>query len=76
VRINVSQWGYQSVRRDLDMYALWKLSPQYHVRLVVANLLAQDFIADSRYVDADGTLRRTSAYPSKAIARVMLEARF
>ncbi len=76
VRINVDQYGYQSVRRDLDMYALYKFNPQYQLRLALSNLLAQDFIGDSRYVDENGTLRRTSIYPGRATARVTLETRF
>jgi len=76
VRINVDQWGYQSVRRDLDMYALYKVSPQYQLRVALSNLLAQDYIGDSRYVDENGTLRRTSIYPGRAMARITVESRF
>jgi len=76
VRINVDQFGYQSVRRDLDAYALYKVTPQYQLRLALSNLLAQDFIDDSRYVDENGTLRRTSIFPGRTMARVTLEARF
>ncbi|HBI70971.1 MAG TPA: outer membrane receptor protein [Massilia sp.] len=76
VRINVEQFGYQSVRRDLDMYALYKFNPQYQLRVALSNLLAQDYIGDSRYVDENGTLRRTSIYPGRTMARVTLETRF
>jgi outer membrane receptor for ferrienterochelin and colicins len=76
VRINLNQSGYQSVRRDLDVYALWKFNPQYQLRLALSNLLGQDFISDARYVDASGTLRRTGIYPGYPTARVTLEARF
>ena len=76
VRINLNQFGYQSVRRDLDVYALWKFNPQYQLRFAVSNLLEQDFIADSRYVDAGGTRRRTGIYPGYAMARLTLEARY
>jgi len=76
VRINVDQWGYQSVRRDLDMYALWKFNPQYQLRVALSNLLEQDYIDDSRYIDAAGTRRRTSIFPGSVMARLTLEARF
>ena len=76
VRINVNQSGYQSVRRDLDVYALWKFNPQYQLRLALANLLGQDFVDDARYVDAGGTIRRTGVYPGHTMARVTLEVRF
>ena len=76
MRINVEQFGYQSMRRDLDMYALYKFNPQYQLRMALSNLLAQDYISDSRYVDENGTLRRTSIYPGRTMARVTLETRF
>lgn len=75
-RSAVNQYGYQSVRRDLDVYALYKFNPKYQLRFGVSNLLRQDFVADSRYVDANGTLRRTSIYPGKPMARLTLEARY
>lgn len=76
VRINLNQFAYQSVRRDLDVYALWKFNPQYQLRFALSNLLGQDFIADSRYVDANGTIRRSGVFPGYPTARVTLEARF
>ena len=76
VRINLNQLGYQSVRRDLDVYALWKFNPQYQLRVALSNLLAQDYISDARYLDASGTLRRTAIFPGATMARVTLETRF
>ncbi|QOY95662.1 TonB-dependent receptor [Massilia sp. UMI-21] len=76
VRINANQFGYQSVRRDLDVYALWKFKPRYQLRFAVSNLLRQDFIDDARYVDTAGTLRRSSVFPGLAMARLTLEARY
>lgn len=76
VRINVNQSAYQSVRRDLDVYALWKFNAQYQVRAAMSNLLGQDFTSDARYTDASGTMRRTSIFPGRAMARVTVETRF
>lgn len=76
VRINDNQTGYQSVRRDLDVYALWKFSPQYQLRVAVSNLLGQDSVNDSAYTDDGGTLRRTSFYPGYTQGRATLEMRF
>ena len=76
VRINLNQFGYQSVRRDLDVYALWKFNPQYQLRVALSNLLGQDFVSDARYLDAGGTLRRTMRFPGATMARVTLETRF
>ncbi|VXB29050.1 TonB-dependent siderophore receptor [Massilia sp. 9I] len=76
VRINRNQSGYQSVRRDLDIYALYKFNPKYQLRFAVSNLLRQDFLDDSLYTDANGTQRRTRVFPGYAMARLTLEARY
>jgi len=76
VRVNVEQSRYQSVRRDLDVYALWKFNPKYQLRLAASNLLRQDGVSDSRYTDEFGTLRRTSFSEGHTMARVTLESRF
>ncbi|WP_429203950.1 TonB-dependent receptor plug domain-containing protein [Massilia sp. UYP11] len=76
VRVNLEQSRYQSVRRDLDVYALWKFNPKYQLRLAASNLLRQDGISDSRYTDEFGTLRRTSFSEGQTMARVTLESRF
>ncbi|MEH6433964.1 TonB-dependent receptor plug domain-containing protein [Massilia sp. DD77] len=77
VRINLNQLGYQSVRRDLDVYTLWKFNPQYQLRVALSNLLGQDFVSDARYLAADGgSLRRTMVFPGTTMARVTLETRF
>jgi outer membrane receptor for ferrienterochelin and colicins len=76
VRIDVNQTGYQAVRRDLDVYALWKFTPQYQLRVAVSNLLGQDSVSDSAYMDESGTLRRTSIFPGYTQGRATLEMRF
>jgi outer membrane receptor for ferrienterochelin and colicins len=76
VRVNVEQSRYQSVRRELDVYALWKLNPTYQLRLAATNLLAQDTVSESRYVDDNGVQRRTTFSDGQAMARVTLESRF
>lgn len=76
VRVNVEQSRYQSVRRDLDVYALWKFNPKYQLRLAASNLLRQDGVSDSRYTDEFGTLRRTGFSEGQTMARVTLESRF
>jgi outer membrane receptor for ferrienterochelin and colicins len=76
VRSDTNQTSYQSVRRDLDVYALWKFNPQYQLRVAVSNLLGQEGVSDSAYLDNQGTLRRTSMYPGYAQGRATLEMRF
>jgi len=75
-RVNVEQSRYQSARRDLDVYALWKVAPKYQLRFAVSNLLRTDGVSESTYVDEAGTLRRTSFSEGYAMGRVTLESRF
>jgi hypothetical protein len=46
------------------------------LRVALSNLFWQDFVSDSRYIDANGTLRRTAIHPRYAMARVTLETCF
>ncbi|MRW88750.1 TonB-dependent receptor plug domain-containing protein [Duganella sp. FT80W] len=75
-RISGTQGGYTSVRRDLDVYALWKLDPQNNLRVAVSNLLAQDYTTESLYNDANGSLNRTTVASGETQLRVTVERRF
>jgi outer membrane receptor for ferrienterochelin and colicins len=75
-RLSGTQGGYTSVRRDLDVYALWKLDPQNNLRVAVSNLLAQDYSTESLYTDANGTLNRLSIAGGETQLRVTVEKRF
>jgi outer membrane receptor protein involved in Fe transport len=76
VRISVNQMAYQSVRRDLDMYALWKFNPKYQLRFALSNVLRQDYVNSGSYTDSSGTDVRTSIYPGHMNARATLEMKF
>ncbi|NML60902.1 TonB-dependent receptor [Massilia sp. RP-1-19] len=76
VRISENIGSYTSVRRDLDLYALWKFNPTYQLRVAVSNALGQDFISDSTYTDSFGSSRSRSIYPGPTVARATLEAKF
>jgi outer membrane receptor protein involved in Fe transport len=76
VRISVNQMAYQSVRRDLDMYALWKFDPKYQLRLALSNVLRQDYINSGSYADGTGSVTRSSIYPGKMIVRATMEMKF
>jgi outer membrane receptor protein involved in Fe transport len=75
-RLSATQGGYSSVRRDLDVYALWKLDPQNNLRVAVSNLLAQDYTTETLYNDANGSLNRTSVANGETQLRVTVEKRF
>lgn len=77
VRISDSQASWQSVRRDLALYALWKFSVKDQLRVSVSNLLAQDEVSDSTYADpVRGSTVRRSVTPGDPSMRVALEMKF
>jgi outer membrane receptor protein involved in Fe transport len=77
VRVSSNQVSYESVRRDLDLYALWKFDPRYQLRLAASNLLGQDYIVASSYTQAgSGTQRSRTIYPGKPTVRATLEMKF
>jgi outer membrane receptor protein involved in Fe transport len=74
VRLSANQVGYESVRRELDLYGLWKLNPKVQLRLAGSNLLGQDYINESSYtVAGQGTQRSRSIYPGSPVLRATLE---
>ena len=71
------QRSYKSVRRDLEMYGLWKFDPKNQLRVVFANVLAQDFLSETTSYDIrEGSLRRASAFPGNASVRATMEMKF
>lgn len=75
-RLSETQSSYNSVRRDLDVYALIKLDTQNSLRFAVSNLLAQDYTTETLYSDARGTLNRASVADGETQFRVTVERRF
>ena len=76
VRVSERQSIYQSARRDLEMYALWKFDPKNQLRVGLQNVLAQDFVNESAYRDANGTLKTRSILPGVAVVRATMEMTF
>jgi outer membrane receptor protein involved in Fe transport len=77
VRVSANQVSYESVRRDLDLYVAWKLSPKTQLRLAASNLLGQDYIIASSYTEAgSGTQRSRTIYPNWRMLRATLEMKF
>lgn len=76
VRISGNQLSYQSVRRDLDLYALWKFNPKLQLRVATANLLAQDTISMSSYTTVAGTQISRTLNPVHRSVRGTLEMKF
>jgi outer membrane receptor protein involved in Fe transport len=76
VRVSGNQIGYQSVRRDLDLYALWKFNPKLQLRVATANLLAQDTISQSSYTTGAGTQTSRTLNPVHRSVRATMEMKF
>jgi outer membrane receptor protein involved in Fe transport len=77
VRVSANQVSYESVRRDLDLYALWKLNLRNQLRVAASNLLGQDYISENSYtVAGSGTQRSRTVYPGSPVVRATLEMKF
>jgi outer membrane receptor protein involved in Fe transport len=77
VRISGNQVSYQSVRRDLDLYALWKFNPKLQLRVATSNLLAQDTISQSSYTTPGvGTQTSRTLNPVHRSVRATMEMKF
>jgi outer membrane receptor protein involved in Fe transport len=63
-------------RREVDFYGLWKFTPKDQVRLTLANILREDNVGTSRYIDSSGTRGDTNRTPSRMEIRVNLEMKF
>ena len=76
VRDSVTQTSYQTARRDLDAYVLYKFDAKRQLRVSLSNLLARDWVQSGSYADAFGTVHRTSIYPGKINVRAGMEIKF
>jgi outer membrane receptor for ferrienterochelin and colicins len=77
VRISERQSAYQTARRDLEMYGLWKFDPKNQLRVALSNVLEQDYVSETTYRDpVDGTTTRRTVSPGYATMRVTMEMKF
>ncbi len=68
---------YQTVRRDLEVYGLWKVDPKNQLRVVVSNVLAQDYLQQNTVLDASGGyVKRSTIYPGDVSVRATMEMKF
>lgn len=73
VRISDKQYAYSVPKRALDVYGLWKFSPKTQLRVSASNMLHQDNLAQSSYVEAGGLRSDTTITPTSTQFRAMLE---
>jgi outer membrane receptor protein involved in Fe transport len=62
-----------SPKRELDLYALWKMNPKTQLRFSANNLLRQQASEFHDYRDGDGRRYRVTQTPSYATLRILLE---
>jgi outer membrane receptor for ferrienterochelin and colicin len=77
VTVSATQASYQTVRRDMEAYMLWKFDPKSQLRVTAGNVLAQDFVIES-YVIRPGidTTRRTTTFAGHPFIRATWEQKF
>ncbi len=76
VRTAITQSRYQTPKRDLDMYVLYKYTPKLQFRARFANVLRQDSITSSTYFDAAGSTKTSSVNPSQMNIGASVEIKF
>ncbi|WP_373991634.1 TonB-dependent receptor plug domain-containing protein [Duganella sp. BuS-21] len=62
-----------SPKRELDLYALWKMNAKTQLRFSANNLLRQEASETYVYSGADGAMQRIRLTPTRATLRLMLE---
>lgn len=75
VVLSDTQAKYTSVRRTIDLYALWKFSPSVQLRGTLSNLLAQDYLDIERYRDATGGLDLSTLESTHRSVGLVLEVK-
>lgn len=73
VRFSANEFDYAGPKRTLDLYALIKLSAKNQLRLSVFNLLHEDYVTATTWVDRNGALSDTVFTPSAAVIQARLE---
>ncbi|MYN04745.1 TonB-dependent receptor [Pseudoduganella sp. DS3] len=73
VRISDKQYAYSVPKRALDMYGLWKFTPKTQLRVSASNMLHQDNLSQSTYVEGLNRRSDTSINPTSVVFRAMLE---
>jgi len=60
----------------MDLYGLWRFSPEIQFRLSASNLLRSDFVNRSWYFDASGSRSDSSASPVFRALRINVDIKF
>jgi outer membrane receptor protein involved in Fe transport len=73
IRLSENSSTFSTIKREMDIYALWKFDAKNQLRVSAVNVLAQPFTNVAQYTDASGSLRATSVFPFSVILRVVYE---
>jgi outer membrane receptor for ferrienterochelin and colicins len=76
VKLSEQQSVYQSVRRDVEVYGVWKYDPRTQLRVAASNMLAQDYVSESNYLEPAGMVHRRTTSPSDIVLRATIEMKF
>jgi outer membrane receptor protein involved in Fe transport len=74
--VTTTQSTFSNTRRDLDIYARWKMSKQSQLRVTAANVFAQESVRSAQFRDLAGSATRTTVTPGYVVVRALLETRF
>ena len=75
VRISDKQFAYAVPKRALDVYGLWKFTPKTQLRVSASNVLHQDNLSRSSYLEMAGLRSDTTITPTSTQVRAMLEVK-
>ena len=73
IRLSENSSTYSTIKREMDIYGLWKFDAKSQLRVSAVNVLAQPFTYVSQYSDASGTQRATSVFPFSVMLRLVYE---
>lgn len=74
-RTSLTQTTATNPMSTLDLYALWKLTPQAQIRVSVANALGLHDISTDTYGDVNGRFVQTTDAPATPTFRIGIELR-
>lgn len=72
-RTSVTDSGYNSSRRDLEAYVLYKFTPKIQLRITARDLLRPDNVNASNFIGPGGTYDSTTTSPVRSGWRIAYE---
>ena len=76
VRVSEQQSTRLQLRRELEVYLLYKFNPGLQLRTSISNMLGEDNIGYSRYADTNGISESWNRTPRSARIQANVEMKF